>query len=384
MKYFHQVLVSKELGGAGFVALRIANFLRERDQESHVWIPGDGPAVNKAAEMGLTYHRYNAANFFSSSQIKAAIHNWRIGRVLRSYSPGVIHVHSPFYYRALYSGIKVAGLRCAVHIQLEEDKKGLQWAFRDPPDLIITCARFLVDYVRSTLPERYQERQPIVAVPNAVDIEQFRPGEKLAAKHLVGARTGIPLVLMVANLAPHKGQETAIRAAAMLKERGVNAFFWLVGTERGGKQEYTVRLHSLRREFGVINQVRFLGQRADVPELLRAADVFLLPSTSEGLPLSLLEAQATKVPVLAAPTAGIPETVLDGETGFLIPAGDVEGYANRIKNVLDDAYLYRRVTEKAYAKIVREYTWKTYGERIEELYRVLIDANSSDSIAFAQ
>ena len=77
--------------------------------------------------------------------------------------------------------------------------------------------------------------------------------------------------------------------------------------------------------------VRLLGQRDDANVLLRAADFFLLPSTNEGLPLSILEAQATKVPVLAAPTAGIPEIVRDAETGFLIPATDAPGYAHRIR-----------------------------------------------------
>jgi glycosyltransferase involved in cell wall biosynthesis len=120
------------------------------------------------------------------------------------------------------------------------------------------------------------------------------------------------LILLVANLAPHKGHkghETAIRAVAILKERGVNAWLWFAGIERGDSLEYTERLKTLCGELGVAGRVRFLGQRSDVPELLRAADFFLLPSTSEGLPLSILEAQASKVPVIAAPTAGIPEII---------------------------------------------------------------------------
>jgi len=64
-------------------------------------------------------------------------------------------------------------------------------------------------------------------------------------------------------------------------------------------------LQALCSELGVADQIRFLGHREDIPDLLRAADILLLPSTNEGLPLSVLEAQATKVPVLAAPTAGI-------------------------------------------------------------------------------
>jgi len=64
-------------------------------------------------------------------------------------------------------------MRCVVHVQLEEDVEGLRWAFKTPPDLIITCARFLEGYVRRILPERYQDRQRIVAVSNPIDTQQF-------------------------------------------------------------------------------------------------------------------------------------------------------------------------------------------------------------------
>jgi glycosyltransferase involved in cell wall biosynthesis len=273
------MLASKELGGAGIVALHIASGLRERAQESHVWIPGEGAARNKSIEMKLDHHSYDSVSALKSCKIRRVIHNWGIGRKLRLHSPGLIHVHSLFCYKVLHSAIKMSQLRSVVHIQLEEEKEGLRWALTEPPDLIITCAEYLVEYVRSTLPERHQEHQPIVAVPNSVDVERFRPGEKLVARRQVGARTEIPLVIMVANLAPHKGQETVIRAASVLKELGVNALFWLAGIERGGKQEYTTRLRSLCMALGVADRVHFLGHREDVPNLLRAADIFssLLP-----------------------------------------------------------------------------------------------------------
>src|SRR5262249_48318367 len=153
------------------------------------------------------------------------------------------------------------------------------------------------------------------AVPNTVDTARFFPGDRQEAKAKVGAPP-LPLVLMLANLAPHKGQETAVRAVAELKRRGIDVACWLAGEERGGGDAFTVRLRGLIAELGLADRVRLLGFRGDAPELLRAADFFLLPSTHEGLPLTVLEAQASKVPVLASATAGIPEAVQDGETGF--------------------------------------------------------------------
>jgi glycosyltransferase involved in cell wall biosynthesis len=173
---------------------------------------------------------------------------------------------------------------------------------------------------------------------------------------------------MLANLAPHKGQETAIRAVAALKQQGVVVHCWLAGIERGDKGVFTARLQALIRESGVGDQVRLLGQRSDAPDLLRAADLLLLPSTCEGLPLAVLEAQATKVPVLAAPTAGIPEVIKDGQTGFLIAAEDAPTYARRIAQLIANPDLYQSIAERAYAQACQEYTWKAFCTRMVNLY----------------
>jgi glycosyltransferase involved in cell wall biosynthesis len=366
--YFHQVLASHELGGAGLVALQLASTIKGRDQESHVWIPGEGPARRKAESLGLMIHTYRARNLFNPSKIKAMTNNGNFWREVSSYSPGLIHLHSPLQYRALQWALRLSHLRCVVHVQLEEDAEGLRWAFEMPPDLIVTCARFLVDHVRQTLPARYQAQARICAVPNPVDTEEFYPGDKLTAKHRVEAPAKIPLLLMLANLAPHKGQETAIKVIAMLKRAGIEAVLWLAGVERGGTRHYTTVLQNLCTTLGVEDRVQLLGYRSDAADLLRAADIFLLPSTHEGLPLSILEAQATRVPVLAAPTAGIPEVIIDGHTGFLSPATDISRYTSCIQLLLRNGHLYRHITEHAYLKVTSEYTWKVYSERIWSLY----------------
>jgi glycosyltransferase involved in cell wall biosynthesis len=309
--------------------------------------------------------------------LRAAKANWRVWRGLSRGAPGLAHVHSPGAYGALRRGLGFSGLRRVAHVQIEEDPALLRWAFRSPPDLIITCARFLVDQVRRALPECRREGQRIAAVPNAVDTVKFAPGDKAEAKRKVRAPAGVPLALMLANLAPHKGQETAIRAAAALKARGVETHFWLAGTERGGAGSYTAHLHALAREAGVADRVRLLGQRGDAPDLLRAADFFLLPSTCEGLPLSVLEAQATRVPVLAAPTAGGPEVVCDGTTGFLIPADDAEGYARRVEQLLANPALSDRVAGAAFLHTTREYSWSAYCRRVVELYDEVLEGGAT-------
>jgi glycosyltransferase involved in cell wall biosynthesis len=265
--------------------------------------------------------------------------------------------------------MRLSGLKRVVHVHLDTRGEGLQWALRHPPELIITCAKFLIPHVREALSEGLQERQQIAAVPNAVDTERFYPLEKQAAKQCVGAPNSIPLLLMLANLAPHKGQETAIRATALLKQRGIDVSCWLAGCERERACTYTAKLQILIRDLGVADQVQLLGFRSDAPDLLRAADFLLLPSTCEGLPLSVLEAQASKTVVLANATAGVPEVIADGKTGFLIPADDAAGYARRIEALLREPAQYHGIAEQACTRVLQEHSWQTYQQRIWGLYQ---------------
>jgi glycosyltransferase involved in cell wall biosynthesis len=369
MDHFHQMLTAKSFGGANTIALNLSAALRDRGKQSHVWIPGEGPAKAKAEEMGLPWYLYDPAQALGSSRLRSTVSNWTVARQLYSYRPGLIHVHTPHVYRALLPALKVSRLKTVVHVHLEEAQISLRWALRTPPQVIITCARFLVDQVRNALPEHLQRSQSIIAVPNAVDTDRFHPGDRNLAKQKVGAPRNILLILLVANLASHKGHETGIRAAAILKEKGVNAWLWFAGIERGDKLKYTEQLKTLCGELGVADRVRFLGQRNDVPELLRAADCVILPSTAEGLPLSILEAQATKVPVLAAPTAGIPEIIIDEKTGILVRADDFNGYAHHLQRILNNPVLYSQIAETAYSYILREHSWETYIDRVCGVYQ---------------
>jgi glycosyltransferase involved in cell wall biosynthesis len=269
--------------------------------------------------------------------------------------------------------LRLTGLRTAVAVQIEPDTEEIRWAFQDPPDLILPCARFMGDAIRQAMGAK-GEKLHVAAVPNAVDTERFFAGDRAEAKQKLGARVDVPLLLMLANLAPHKGQETAIRAVAQLKARGIPVQLWLAGIERNGRQEYGQFLTTLVANLEVAEQVRFLGFRQDGPELLRAADLLLLPSTHEGLPLSIVEAQASKVPVLAAPTAGIPEVISDGDSGFLIAADDWPGYANRIETLLGNHDLRQRIAERAFANVLRDYTMSAYCERVHNLLNGLRSA----------
>ena len=374
--YCHQVIASGELGGGDLVGLELAADLRGRGQPCPMWVAAKGPAWERACDMGLAPGLFGGPSLSRPGLLRPLLTQWCFGRRLRRQSPGLVHVHSALCYGMLSWGLSRCGLARVVHVQIEVDDVGLRWALKRPPELILTCARFLVERVRGCLPEAVRQTQWIEALPNTVDTGRFFPADRQEAKARMGAPP-LPLVLMLANLAPHKGQETAVRAVAELKRRGIDVACWLAGEERGGSNAFTGKLRSLIAELEVGDRVRLLGFRADAAALLQAADFFLLPSTHEGLPLTVLEAQATRVPVLASATAGIPEAVQDGDTGFLIAPADVAGYADRIARLLQDTELRQRVTERAYARTTREYNWRGFCDRVVDLYRELLSRGAS-------
>jgi glycosyltransferase involved in cell wall biosynthesis len=157
-------------------------------------------------------------------------------------------------------------------------------------------------------------RRPSVVLPLGVDLERFASGRPVLDGTIVGN---------VARLAEQKGHRTLLEAVPAVLERHPGVRFAIAG--EGELREELERLAE-----PLENHVVMLGNRADVPDLLASFAVFAFPSRYEGLCLAVIEAQAAGVPVVATPVGGIRETVVDGETGYLVPVGDAGALAERI------------------------------------------------------
>jgi glycosyltransferase involved in cell wall biosynthesis len=138
------------------------------------------------------------------------------------------------------------------------------------------------------------------------------------------------------------------------------------GRERPG-------LEAQARALGVAERVRFLGHRDDVPELLAACDVFVLPSRYEGLPLSVLEAMAAAKPVVATAIEGTDEVVLHGETGLLVPPAAPSALAQGIRAVLADRALAARMGQAGRARVCREFSTNRMIDEVTGVYDELLD-----------
>jgi glycosyltransferase involved in cell wall biosynthesis len=211
--------------------------------------------------------------------------------------------------------------------------------------------------------------EKICVIPNGVDVEKFHPSwPNPNLQQEFGIRQGTPVVGIVAALRPEKNHELFLRAAAIIHREMPETVFLIVGD--GPRR---LELQKLAAELSLTAAVRFAGTRADIPEMLGLMDVFMLTSQSEANPVSILEAMACEKPVVAPRVGSVPETVLDGQTGYLIPPGDAEQTAQRtlalLRNSQQAAALGRNGREQIIARWSIESMVRGYEELIEGIYQ---------------
>lgn len=365
------VIGSPKLGGAEQLAISLAAEQQRRGGRLELWAPRKGPAEAAALAANLTVNRGFVTRDVAATPFATLAANFRsLVKALKTNKP-ILHFHCPILYALLSRSLEWTSAITILHVHIELPLTSYAWICRRPPHAIVTCAKFLADQVHDAIGEAQGSSPHVLALPNAVDLDRFRPPDEFTSRGDEDDSTHRPVALLTGNLSPHKGQATAIKAVSELAKRGNSIELWLAGVERE-ETGYTRKLEQLASELGVRHQVRFLGFRDDVEHLIRAANTLLLPSKHEGLPLSILEAQASRIPVVAAPVAGIPEIIQDGKTGWLVEPDDVEGYAQAIANLLSQPSKTRAVTQAAYENIQANHSWRRYVDKTVELYCSLL------------
>lgn len=185
----------------------------------------------------------------------------------------------------------------------------------------------------------------IITIYNGIDIENNDLIDSIDMSKM-GIKPDQLVIGVVANLIPYKGHEFFLKALKEVCNRHSNVCALLIGD--GDLRE---QLEMLSFELGLKDKVFFLGTRDDVQKLLRGIDIFVLPSLFEGMPNAIMEAMASKKPVIATNVGGVPELVTDGETGYLVPPKQPKEMANMIIQLLNDSKKREEMGNKAFEKI---------------------------------
>jgi glycosyltransferase involved in cell wall biosynthesis len=165
-----------------------------------------------------------------------------------------------------------------------------------------------------------------------------------------------------------KAHDCLLKSLALVKQRGLDTTMLIAGD--GPERD---ALERLAAELGLgPDRLRFLGFRSDVGDLLNAADFFVLPSRTEGLPLSLLEAMAFRLPVVVTPVGGIPEVITDGRHGALVPVDDPERLSQAIAELVSDPARRASLGAAAYDHARSHFSFEAMLQEYEDLYRQVL------------
>ena len=213
-------------------------------------------------------------------------------------------------------------------------------------------------------------RSRVEVIPNAVDDLRFRPDlDVKPLKESLGIPDNHKVILSVGHLIPRKGHEYLIRATSRILKRDKTCSLVIVG--EGPMQD---RLQRLIRELGVSNNVRLSGAVADkmLPSYYAMADIFAMPSTSEGHCVAILEAMASGRPIVASEIPANAESVVQDKNGFLVPAKSSEALADSILTLLNDDDLRERFGHYSRMRATEEFSWRRRIERLLDFYKSVL------------
>jgi glycosyltransferase involved in cell wall biosynthesis len=229
--------------------------------------------------------------------------------------------------------------------------------------------RYLVDH------EHFPEDR-VAVIHNGVDTERFQPRLRQdSALDALAIPRGAKIVGLVAVMRPEKNHAVFLRAARLVRDRFPDAHFVLIGD---GPQR--AALVQLSEELGLSDAVHFLGARRDVPELLTLFNVFALTSKIEASPVSILEAQACGVPVVATRVGSIPESVIDGKTGVLVDPENVEQTAAAVVGLLESPDRASKLAAAARKFVVQHRSLQSMVSGYEDLISRLYEQKTSSPV----
>ncbi len=306
--------------------------------------------------------------------------DWRmfagIDSIVQQFRPHLVHTHLSVLRYALPAMLfrGVPGKIHTVHTLAEKEVDAVgklvqRLAFRNG---VIPIA--IADVVADSL-RRLYGRENAVVVPNGIPINQYRSPsqDRLTWRAELGILADETVFACIANLSVPKNHRIIIEGLGRLAASKSTARLLLIG-EGVMRGELEAQATSL----GIRDRVTFMGRRTDIPEILNASDVVVLASNWEGCPLSILEAMAAGKPVIATAVGGVPELVIDGVTGVLVPSGDAAALSEAMARLMTDFKLRMNMGLAGAARAEQHFSAEVMAQRYAGLYETLL-APSCDS-----
>jgi glycosyltransferase involved in cell wall biosynthesis len=298
--------------------------------------------------------------------IASDLHRWppgelrRVARIVRQEGVDLLHTHMS---RAHFFGVLLRWLAGVPSVATAHSNHfQLHWMLNDS----------VIAGSEATL--RYQRRWNFVPPGRSETIHLFLDRGRLAAappdarraRQRLGLADDVPLAGLVGNVTLRKGIHVAVAAMPRILASVPQARLAVVGHLRYA--DYVRQVQATAERLGVASRIFWLGYRDDVQELLPALDVYIQPSLVEPLGLGILEAMAAELPVVASRVGGIPEIVVPGQTGILVPPADSEALADGVIGLLGNAVQRGAMGRAGRQRVLEEFSPNSQMARIESVF----------------
>lgn len=361
---------------AGGMKNHLINLVRYTDKSKFavsVACPPNTPLWEELYALGVEMVPIPLVGELSPSKDYAVIHS--LVKYLRQSGTTILHAHSS--KGALVGRLAGAIARTPVVIFTAhnsifyEDWPG--WKKRVFANVERFLARFTdkIITVSDALKQELLEQEGLspkllTTIYNGIEVERFAGQvDALAMRKSLGIPELGPIIGTIARLAPQKGVSYFLRAASLLKEYQVTFLVVGDGPLRESLEQEVVQL-------GLQSRVVFAGQKDNISEILPILDVFVLPSITEGLPLTILEAMAAGKPVVATRVGGVPEAILEGKTGLVVAPKDPEALAVALAGLLGERDRLNRMGANGRKHVQEKFTVEQMVQRTFELYNQLL------------
>jgi glycosyltransferase involved in cell wall biosynthesis len=264
----------------------------------------------------------------------------RLQSILRAANADVLVCHSTWVQALFGSVLRASGAKLVfwLHMGLETiaiPELWTHWMARlTRPDFAICASQFILDTLRNLYPNLAAE-----VLYSPVSSGEPGPTDRLATRRKLGADANDLVIIQTSRLEPWKGHTLHLRALSRLRDVPGWVCWMVGGAQRPKEETYLREIQQLAAELGIAHRVRFLGQRSDVPALLRAADVHCQPNTgSEPFGIAFVEALYAGLPVVTTAIGGARE-IVDETCGILVEPGDPEGLSQALRRLIGDRAL---------------------------------------------
>lgn len=357
--------------GAERALLLTVRHLDPSRYEPHVIVGTEGETANALREAGVGVTIAPLRHLTRRHPLAWAASVGAVLRTARRLGAALIHANdAPSFQPGGYAA-RWLRIPAATHIRFPSSDAGFRWFLRSG----FTQALFVSDAMRAdamnAAPGLFEGRAEVlydgVALPPPPG-----PGERERLRQSLGLATDVTVVALTGQIAEVKGIWDFVAAAQRLVQRGVEAQFAVLGDDLKGGGALREAMQRRVDALGLTSRFRFLGFRPDAPRLIPAFDIVAVPSLIEPLGNATLEAMAAGRPVVGSRVGGIPEMVVEGETGRLVPAQSPDALAEALAALVADRECRERLGAAGRARAERVFSLPVHGARLQAMYDALL------------